>query len=451
VYRLSPGRTLVFDTETNRIERVNHQEHFQSISDTHNADKLAEQIWGAFAQACKRIGKGSQPIGVMLSGGLDSRMVIAGMQASGINAIACTHGQEGFHEVSASRKVAQLAGVKHHLIPMENDSYIGACEELERVFWTTDTTLFPVWRLGGNLLKERGAKAFTSGYCLDATLGGHFHDVENPRLRFVRRLKHAIREPRPKEGQDLFRQSYLQAQIERIQLRAKTAFQNQENIFRPEFYNHLRSLLTTLTDDLSGEIERIRQTGTQNPAKVWERFLCENHARKFSFSQELVARSYLPMVIPSYDRALISLLTSMNPVLTLDHCLYFKIMRRFAREFAGVSWSSTAMPITYPIIVNELSRAGRNRYDQWAKRKFIRSDGKTLRSRYGAMDYEVVARQTGNLESLQAILNSNGSSRILNGNQIQKRIDEIRTYKRKAFNMIELTNLVTIRFAETLN
>jgi hypothetical protein len=66
------------------------------------------------------------------------------------------------------------------------------------------------------------------------------------------------------------------------------------------------------------------------------------------------------------------------------------------------------------------------------------------------MDYEVVARQEGNLESLQSILNSNGYSRILNGNKIQERIHETRS-KRKAFNMTELTNLVTIKLAETLN
>jgi asparagine synthetase B (glutamine-hydrolysing) len=451
IQRLPSGQSLIYDVAQQRIERVDHPEYFQETVDSSDTDAIAEHVWQTLVQACVRVGKIGRPIGVMLSGGLDSRMVVAGMSAASIPIVTCTHGQEGFHEVDVSRRVAEVASAPHHLVDLGHGGFIGSMEDLERVFWSSDYMFFPVWRLGSRLLRDQGACALTSGYALDATLGGHFHDPQDPRVRLLRRLRYAIRGPQSDMARMLSQEDYLRQYVSRVQKRVVEGLNQSAWVFNKEYYAQLLEVSRHFEDDLLLEIERIMRTGTRSPAKVIDRLVSENHLRKYSFSQELVARADLPVVVPTYDRDLIRLLSSLDSVSLLDHYMYFKVIRRFAPEFARIPSSSSALPVSYPSMILEIARLCRNRYDHFSRRIQMRTAGKmhTI-SKFAAMSFEDVARMPGGLDTLELALGVDGKSCLLDRVAVGERIEEIRCYKRRAFNLTEYTTAAMIKFSETL-
>jgi asparagine synthetase B (glutamine-hydrolysing) len=446
---LLPGRSLIYDIEKKSLEHTDHQEYFQQVSDANNASLLAEQVWQTLVQACERVGRGKTPIGIMLSGGLDSRMVIAGLQAASVPSMTCTHGQKGFHEVQVSQQIADLSGYKHHFVDLDEENYVGSVEEIEEIFWRNDLTIFPLWRLGGRLLKEQGAHAVTTGYALDATLGGHFHDPVDKKERFRRRMQYALQGPPASVRATLNSESYLQSYFASQKARIEGILKSQKKFWCKDYYTHLTEILPRCIDDMTQDVERIRGSGTKIPSKIVERYVCENYARKVPFNQEMTAGAYLPVVLPTYDRDFVRLLSQIDSSFLADHYLYFKVMRKYARPYARIPYSATALPVTTPTLILEVARLVRNRYDNRISRQSIQAKGGSVPNRFGAYEFETVIRKHGALDSLEGIL-CKGSSTRLDGSAFQTDLNRIRNYQQKGFNLVQYTSMVPIKLAEKM-
>ena len=441
------GEELTYHIATQEFRSRVRPRFFQRLSPPTSDEELADAVWGRIVEGC-RLAAGLAPVGLMLSGGLDSRMVAAGLQASGVEGLASTFGQEGFHEVKIAERVANLSGLPHHFIDMDRNPYIPAPDELEDMLILSGTTFFPMWRQGAESLAQSGALSATSGLGLDATLGGHFWDLASPTDLTLRRLRSALMWSGKGTDVDLELPGLRDIVESKLLRSASGVLTSLTPLLTKDFAASLKSDLSTLRETIREEFAYLAATGTDASGQMIARYLVENHVRKFSFSQESQLRSRLPVVLPTFTAPLIQLLSEVHPGRLIDHRLYLRMVRRCTPRHASIPYSASALPPRLPGFALEMGRLYRNRYDLLAKRLLQRSRGRVRIQRYGALSFELVARNMANLDHLRDTLVGFGESRYLSTVGITRRIDQIRSYERTATNLVELTALIPVRIAE---
>ena len=116
------------------------------------------------------------PLGVFLSGGLDSSAVAAlttKIRKEPIETFAVGYGEEKFSELPFARQVAQHIGSKHHEVRLSRDEFFDALPRLiwhedEPIVWPSSVSLYFVARLA----RERVTVVLT-GEGSDETLAGY--------------------------------------------------------------------------------------------------------------------------------------------------------------------------------------------------------------------------------------------------------------------------------------
>lgn len=205
VTELGPAAVTVFTVEDDHIHCANHTLWEPAEPDHWQADaEMVDRLEGALQDAAEEITRGSQRVAVTLSGGLDSRAVLAAIpRDKSISAITyITHEN---HETEVARQVAAAAGIQHHFARRDSDYF-------------------------ANLLLDRGIRllgcerrAAAHGYCIadsglqdafDVILGGQLSDTflkhhympfaqreslrhKGPRERLRGWLQHLQRRARP--------------------------------------------------------------------------------------------------------------------------------------------------------------------------------------------------------------------------------------------------------------
>ena len=116
VLRFTPGDGRV------RIERYWDWSRIGRRRKIRLAD-AADEIGDRFSRAVSRRVCPGERVGVYLSGGLDSRMIL-GALAPGTPVTACTYGSAASRDVVLSREVARAAGVEHHVFPLDDGGWV---------------------------------------------------------------------------------------------------------------------------------------------------------------------------------------------------------------------------------------------------------------------------------------------------------------------------------------
>jgi asparagine synthase (glutamine-hydrolysing) len=116
------------------------------------------------------------PLGVFLSGGLDSSAVAAlttKIRREPIETFSVGYGEEAFSELSYARQMAQHIGSRHHEVRLNREEFFSALPALtwhedEPIVWPSSVSLYFVARLA----RER-VKVVLTGEGSDETLGGY--------------------------------------------------------------------------------------------------------------------------------------------------------------------------------------------------------------------------------------------------------------------------------------
>lgn len=109
---------------------------------TKKVDNLQESLYNGLIDAVKKRLDADRPIGFLLSGGLDSSLIVSiASRLLGPEKIVCfTIGLPDSSDVIASKKVTEFLGVKHHIVPFDIDKAIDTIPEVIRVLETCDIT-----------------------------------------------------------------------------------------------------------------------------------------------------------------------------------------------------------------------------------------------------------------------------------------------------------------------
>ena len=290
------------------------------------------------------------PIGLMLSGGLDSRLVGGGLAERGKTIVALTHGNLHSDEAATAGVVAAALGARRltngldDTFPFDRLGLAGANRQAE-IFFN------PIWSSSGQLLSAAGLTHFTTGAGFDEIFGGQKDG--NPRRRLLKNLRQSLLGParhRPATAED------LQQIAAAIHKEARKRGRNYGFLLAEPYRALVMDALPAIAQEFQERLATIAAT-TPTAPQILERFTYDHWLRQTTHMQERQLRPYGQVVMPTYDRDLLAFISNLPPGVKYDHHLYYRVMRRLYPHLARIRVNNLGTGVDQSQVRVELIRA----------------------------------------------------------------------------------------------
>lgn len=179
IFKLKPGHYLEVDLKNSEI-KIKNIPFLNPVPETKNFNSFKEakdQYRILFDQAVKSQLLSDVPIGILLSGGVDSAMVAATAQKFTPNKLkAFTIGFEGDHyedEIEDARISAEILGLDHHVKKINFEDFLSIFKKCSKIVEEPlgTTSLIPMYFLSE--LASQHVKVVLTGQGADEPLGGY--------------------------------------------------------------------------------------------------------------------------------------------------------------------------------------------------------------------------------------------------------------------------------------
>lgn len=162
---LSPGTVLTWDIKLKMLHKRRYWgwEEIKPLEGRLDENEIAEELGRLFKDAVQKRCRDGERIGLGLSGGLDSRAVIAAIPDEYKPLHVLTFGKKGGSEIAIAQKVAKLKGANHHLVEIDSANWLAP-------------RINGVWRTDGmmNLKHMHGIESHSICHWYDIGLGGQY-------------------------------------------------------------------------------------------------------------------------------------------------------------------------------------------------------------------------------------------------------------------------------------
>ncbi|UCC38737.1 MAG: hypothetical protein JSV96_13050 [Candidatus Aminicenantes bacterium] len=175
-----PASVLTFDLKKSKVKSIHYWywKDIKPIRGTIDEKELVEELGSLFKQSVRKRVKRKEKIGISLSGGLDSRAILAAVPEDYKPLHTFTFGQEGCDDIKIARKVSEIKGAAHHFCNISHENWL---EQRTGNVWATDGNL--------NLLHMHASQCISlmkeffdinlNGFAGDVVLGGSFLRANN--------------------------------------------------------------------------------------------------------------------------------------------------------------------------------------------------------------------------------------------------------------------------------
>ena len=177
VRKLCPGELLVADAEGVRLERYWHYPLPVPEQPRRSQREYAEELLAQLEESVRLRLMSDVPLGAMLSGGLDSSLIVGLMarnMSEPVKTFSVGFAEDGdSNELADARLVARHFGTDHHELEL---SYLGDTTPLPELAWALDEPLADLSALGFLALSSLAAEHVTvalSGQGADELLAGY--------------------------------------------------------------------------------------------------------------------------------------------------------------------------------------------------------------------------------------------------------------------------------------
>jgi asparagine synthase (glutamine-hydrolysing) len=177
---LPPGSTFGFDLRKDEIQIRNYWSwsNITLLPGKTDTREMIEELGRLFNAAIKRQCESPEPVGVSLSGGLDSRAILAAApdHESGRPIHAVTMGSRRCDDVRIAAQVARVKGIRHHVVELTAANWLSG--RIPGV-WYTDgqSNLLHMHALVSVEEQRAHSRINLNGFLGDAVLGGSYlHD-----------------------------------------------------------------------------------------------------------------------------------------------------------------------------------------------------------------------------------------------------------------------------------
>lgn len=312
---LPPASIMVYDGDS--LSMKNYWDFNYKPDYGKSEEEFVDELISTFKNAVKIRMKDNYRYGLTLSGGLDSRVVLAAMSANGRNDIfSFTFGPSDCDEVKIAKKVTDKVRTKNITLDITPEMII---ENAQKAVFYSDgmnylgVSFIPVLF---NVMRDYIDVCF-DGFALDMTLGGSFLD---------KRLFN--------DGEDvlnlLFERSRLFSDKELEEL-----FIGDFNAYKPK-------------KKFKNEFNKIRGKNKANKADI---FVLKNHVRRFTTMGHVLSRTTMETSVSTFDNNLIDLISKIPPELRVNHRVYRKFLMKLSPSLARLPYDNTMIRADAPLIL----------------------------------------------------------------------------------------------------
>ena len=284
-------------------------------------DNLVADLADTFRAAVHRRMEEDERVALGLSGGFDSRLILAAIDAERRSDVfTFTWGTDGNDDMRLAGQVARAAGAEHQEYPVDHLTYLSTARE--GVLRTDGLSLFVHGFYPGvyeSVRRDSGAKASFNGVGLDVLLGGLFLKTECLHSMTSRRdwLEHYRRT------------EMMFSREEFTQLCRKGG---------DAWFDGAVSALDATVSGIEGE--RIEDVNDQ--------FHFETRTRRWIALAFPLVRSSLETIAPCYDQDFLRVLAQVQPSQRFNRRLYVKLLCHMNAELSRIDYQKTMMPACLP-------------------------------------------------------------------------------------------------------
>jgi len=243
---------------------------------------------------------------LMLSGGLDSRLILASISPPKRKYLSCINfGNLECDDVRFARLFAQKFGVRYNFHEISPEMIT---KNMERYIWITEGGAN---HLGSYLLPSLEAESPTTvlnGYLGDAIFGGSYLDKVDPHDFSI---------------QNVFRKLAMPERIQKL-------------VFTTEFYNQIHECF-----DKSLEMEAECYSAIQDDALKVEYALMNNRGRRYINCGTIATKHYCPSLKPFFGKDFFDFYIRIPYNHRLKHKFYFDLIKQEYSEIASIPSTTT--------------------------------------------------------------------------------------------------------------
>jgi Asparagine synthase len=346
IHRLLPGQIVTYDQNTQRA-LVRETSTFWNETEDPQLSRpayAAEALWNSLMSAIGRCLEQGKPHALMMSGGWDSRTLLAAIKQylGSKELIGYTHGDVLSRELALTDRICRSAAIRLHQEPLTNAGLSPSA--LRSGFDRVENALFPEWYRAGQLLTELGVRSVSAGV-YGEVLGGHYGTtmLMSGSQKVPVLSAQLIGAPR----------RFVTPTI----ADAKGLLRSQYQPRDPWHANSKSSdVKRCICDDVEKALTRLDDCGIATGNHFVEAFIAENRGSQYINSQLLSCRASLDIAMPFVDQELLKLSSCIPLSIRVHNSLNREILRQHAPDLLRFSTGATLVPAAWPIAIQETSR-----------------------------------------------------------------------------------------------
>ena len=350
IRRLMAGQHLVFESNSKRL-RVNEisKAHLDYVDEVEFGE-LIKRVWGTFQGAIQRCLESDSRHALMVSGGWDSRLLLAGMREhiDSTKLQGYSHGDINGRELSIVKQVFEALGMNLHLEPLESSMY--DLETLQKGFDRVESVVHAFWHRAGVRLSEAGVDCVSAGIFGEVIGGRHgmgyllrgwnLKRFMAPRL-FGSRSKLASKDKT--DSPNVY------------ELLCARKFQKPWYV-RSEYWNAIPNINEEINADIEKSIDRYKRRGINNAYQLLEAWTAEYLGAHARGTQLLSCRAHLDIAIPHADQEFFCLASQIPISLKIPDIIDQALLQQHAPELLHFPVAAILVPAKFPIAVQEITR-----------------------------------------------------------------------------------------------
>lgn len=330
---LPPASALTYNAGQSTIEQYwdfNFNEEYEDHPEEYYVKKLSKLI----LQAVERQMKGNYRVGVPLSGGLDSRTIVASIDKKHYPIHTFTFGKPNCDDARFAQMLANKLGANHHFFEFKPDNLASYAE---KAVYITDGMKNCVHAHIYNILYGIGQK-------VDVVFDG-IHGIKSGT-----------------HNSELY-----EANDDMILSDLLNPLKNVNRLFSNNYYFKIQQYLTHFSDDIQPNC------AINLSFNRFNYYFLRQRKRRFSSYGSVIMRSKVETRFPFYDNDIIDFILTVPPILRRKEYLFLKTIINLFPHLLAIPWQKTGLPLT----ASNLQFKIHNK-EKGVKRRINRIIGKTI-------------------------------------------------------------------------
>ena len=300
-----------------------------------------ENLVRIFRKAIERRMKGNHRIGVSLSGGLDSRSIVAAINKEHYPVHTFTYGVEGGDEAKIAEKVAKKLGTKHRFFELRRD-FLADCVELGvRLTDGMSSCRHFHWM---SLLRQiaEDVDVVFHGLGMDIMLGG-WTDISYARIH--RKIWEAQNDA-------------ILANLIFQKLR-KDGVREMDLLFSDAYYKRIKNM------PIQSLKKALKEVKAKHPGNKADYLFWRNWTRT---STSPARRSYMEDRVPGYDNDFVDFILKIPPELRFEHKIYYEFFTKLAPNLAMIPHQRSGLAPLAPFLLHRIGKLVKSGYKEFIRK-----------------------------------------------------------------------------------